>query len=600
MHRRLRMPDVSEFLKNDKVLLGVESIDKDDRQLSMLHLHAWLQALLAGPVNEHENSKLRIPIPTVRALSQLVSRLRASIPTLETAYFGEANVDPVTRLMRRVHHVQFGRPDFPSQGTSPTQTTARTSFSQAVMAAWYTSLSDHFTFEPTAGAVCLVLLAKRHWSRSRRGSVFNTPLFQPLTQIGHPQLRYIRTRTQLAWRNDLTGRLPEAWVKKLSEESVLAFATPEIGRAVVADRWTLTSDDKEIDISQAATDVLLDLITHHNFYSASKRATLICSGRILELLVTGLVRYVTADDISRILSSAPFHSAVSVAATKAVYFSVDEIEMGEIETEETEDAQIDDGDTAERRQLRKMEIEALASAINAWREKMDVSQLPLSPWLIYCVLNKTFNQAPMFTRPLGLSEQPKRESLSDVAASGLATFNAFWAAMASFEKGPLFGQTVEISNVNLLNRRGNFQHNNLYTQNIRPLLESEHGAEDLGSEKVISATYVLQTHPLRGLLQRLLDRAVELETTIRKPQEHVDGRAYLLQALGLPIDKPRISMATVRNALQNNAPRGASPEKFGNSVLQNVTRRFPTLTQLDVLRRVIVELESNNPAAGQS
>lgn len=604
VHRRLRMPGVSDFLNDNRILLGVEGQHQQGHQLTLPHLDAWLRALLAGPVNEHEKSRLRIPIPTIRALSQLVSRVRPGIPELEKAYFNEANTQPpqvmqLLRLMRRISNVRDARSAVSSErsglGASSVMSTSRVN-----LTAWHSALSEHFMFEPEAGAACLVLLAKRYWHRMARGPVFRTPLFQPLTQVDHPQLRYIRTRAALAWHAELAGRLPEAWVENLKEQSVLAFATPEIGRAVVPDRWTLTDDGGEAHVSQAAAGLLVELITHHNFYSTSKRATLICSGRVLELLVTSLVRPVMTDDIERILKSAPFHSAVSVASTKAVYFSIDEIEVGEMETEAAPgDESASDIETLERQYDRAREIKALTSSLNAWRREMGLSQLPSSPWLIYCALNKTFNQAPMFTRPLGLSEQPKKESLSDVAASGLAAFHAFWAAIASFEKGPLFGQRTEISNVNLLNRRGDFSRNNLYIQNIRPLLDSEQERAPTHAEQLTSTTRVLHNHPLRARLQALFEHASKLEEEREEPHDEVDGRTYFLQALGLPTDMARISLATVRNALRSNSPKGISPQRFGQSIFQNVMRLYPTLAQLDVLRRAIEELESSQPADGQ-
>lgn len=601
LHRRLRMPGVSEYLNDDKVLLGVENLNVEKLQLTLPQLNAWLRALLAGPVNDHENSRLPIPIPTVRALSQLVSRVRQGIPALERSYFNQATTEPLTQLMQRISHVRDGKAAVRSHHSMVTETSRDATSSGLGLGSWYSTLSDHFMFEPNAGAVCLVLLAKRHWHKMDSGSVFRTPLFQPLMQLGHPQLGYIRTRAQLPWKSNLSGRLPDAWIEKLKEESILPFATPEIGRAVVPDRWTLTKEGEEEYTSRAAADLMIELITHHNFYSTSKRATLICSGRVLELLVTSLVRRVTTDDIERILMSTPFHSAVSVASTKEVYFSIDEIELGELDTDNlVEDVPAVNVDALELEWHREKEIRALALSINHWRRGRSVHLLPLSPWLIYCALNKTFNQAPIFTRPLGYSEQPKKESLSDVIASGLAAFNAFWAAVASFEKGPLFGQSAEISNVNLLNRRGEFSYNNLYTQNIRPLLEPGPLHASVSGESVISTTWTLQDHPLRARLQALFKHASELEESQEDEHEGVDGREYFLQALGLPSDIARITLVAVRNALRSNAPKGMSPQRFGKHVFQNVIHLFPTLPQLDVLQRAIEELESSKPVPGQS
>ena len=67
LHRRVRMLEVDDFLRNEEILLGTEDEAKSKSLLKLPQLDAWLQALLAGAVNGHENSRLQIPIPTVRS-----------------------------------------------------------------------------------------------------------------------------------------------------------------------------------------------------------------------------------------------------------------------------------------------------------------------------------------------------------------------------------------------------------------------------------------------------------------------------------------------------------------------------------------------------
>ncbi|EON17351.1 hypothetical protein C265_22981 [Cupriavidus sp. GA3-3] len=595
LHRRLRMPDVGTFLQDETIKLGTPRDKSNEPRLSLPEFEAWLRALLAGPVNNHENSRLPIPVPTVRALSQLLARVRSEIPAVARAFHNKTAPHPVTDLMRRI--VYRGRGEIPQtyrrERTLPSPAKAANNLS---LEHWQSVLLDHFRFEPNAGAVCLVLMAARHWRDHPTSSVLATPLFAPLEQIRHPDLRSIETRATLNWQPGLKGRLPDAWVDGLADEAVLPFAVPEVGRAVVSDHWDENFGAIEARFNAPLGSVIVDLITHRNFYSASKRATLVCSGRILELVVTSLVRDVTIQDIERILNSAPFHSAVAVAATKAAHITVDD----DSETSSLEDGEAGNEDDfpyeneahfdfVDNQEDRMRAIESLFLAINHWREKFEVRRLALSPWLVYCALNKALNQAPLFTRPLKLNEQPRKESLHDVVASGLAAFHAFWAAIASFEKGPLFDLPLELSNVNLLNRHGNFRSNNLYTQNIHPLLKDENGT--VHGETVISTTWVLEKHPLRGLFTVSLDTAKQIEAeAIASTPEKTDGRTYLLGVLGLPADRSRITVPSIVKALKKNAPQNVSPARYGRSIRREMSEHYPNHPMLRPLDRAIAEL----------
>lgn len=603
LHRRLRMPEVRDFLQDDNILLGTPRERTDSQRLTLPDMEAWLRALLAGPVNDHENSRIRIPIPTVRALSQLLSRVRDGIPALERAFSNERDPHPTTALMRRIVQRRRGETPQASRGAA-NSARKEASPSMVSIAEWQSALFDHFMFEPNAGALCLVLMAARHWHMAPKASVLATPLFIPLQQIGRHELRYIQSRARLNWTGDLIGRLPDSWVNNLADDAILPFASPEVGRAVVPDRWRIDPDEHGDEFPPEMPGLLTDLITHHNFYSPSKRATLICSGRILELVVTSIVRDLTVQDVDRILSTAPFHSAVGVAGTKAAQLSVDELDeliASESEEEESGRLRSDDEDTrqggATEALDRDLAVEILVDDINGWRREVGAHRVSQSPWLMYCALNKTLNQVRFFTRPLQPNEQPSREALSDVVASGLSAFNSFWAALASFEKGPIFDLPLELSTVNLINRRGDFQQNNLYTQNIRPLLKEEHGM--IHGEQVIPVTWTLTTHPLRKRLQDLFDFAVRREqASAASGDERLDGRAYFLATLGFPANRRRVTVADVVNVLEREKPQRMTAVRFGNMLHQKIARRFPQLPELNTLSRAIAALK-NRPAGAR-
>lgn len=607
LHRRMRMPEVGVHQQNENVLIGSESHREGRPRLALPELDAWLTALLAGPVNGNENSRFQVPIPTVRALSQLIFRVRTGVPALQESYFNESAPLPETDLMRRISYRRKGRAAARRHSDAPELSAPSNAASQVVLRQWHTALLDHFMFEPSAGAACLVLLAHRHWRDPAALSVLDTPIFQPLRQVAHPELSYVEASVKLNWSNALSGRLPDSWVGTLKDRdmSILPFSTPDIGRAIRLPTILSSDVPPEDDVLfNGRLRLLVDLITHRNFYSPSKRATLICSGRVIEIMVTSLVRDVSIDDIHRILRTAPFHSAVAVATTKAFSISIDELEL-EIDGDESADVEEDDeesagtSDSSEEQRIREhawdlevdrdLAAEELAADINAWRRQAHVGELILSPWLIYCTLNKTFNQVPFFNRPLAVGQQPVREQVLDVLASGLSTFHAFWAALGSFEKGPLFDLPLETSNVNLLNRHGDFTRTDLFTQNVQPLIERQIDHATIQGEQVVSATWALQGHPLFVRLKAYVEREKErgIQKSIEAP---LDGRGLLLRALGLRADMERLTVASIRKALKSIAPKGVRPDRHGERILDRISRRHRGLRELNLLRRAIVEL----------
>ena len=602
LHRRLRMPEVRDFLQDDNILLGTPRERTGSHRLTLPNLEAWLRALLAGPVNDHENSRIRIPISTVRALSQLLSRVRDGIPALESALSNELDSHPTTALTRRIIHRRGGSSPQIS-GSAAESADKPTAPNSVSISEWQSALFDHFMFEPNAGALCLVLMAARYWKTASKASVLATPLFIPLQQIGRHELRYIQSRINLNWGGDLLGRLPDSWVHNLDDVAILPFASPEVGRAVVPDRWRIDHDEHGDEFPAEMPGLLTDLVTHHNFYSPSKRATLICSGRILELVVTSIVRDVTTQDVDRILSTSPFHSAVGVAGTKAAQLSVDDLDELIASESEEEVSGLPPSNEEETRQGgstealdRDIAIEILVEEINGWRRQVGAHRVPQSPWLMYCALNKTLNQVRFFTRPLQLNEQPSREVLSDVVASGLSAFNSFWAALASFEKGPIFDLPLEVSTVNLINRRGDFQQNNLYTQNIRPLLKEEHGASH--NEQFVPVTWTLNTHPLRSRLQDLFDFAIRREqASVASGDEPLDGRVFFLATLGFSPERRRVTVDDVVKILERDKPQKMNAVRFGNMLHQKIAQRFPQLSELNTLRRAIDALKSRHSGA---
>lgn len=552
LHRRVRMLGVDDFLRNDGILLGTEDEAVDLSLLTLPQFSAWLQALLAGAVNGHENSRLPIPIATVRALSQLLFRVRDEIPALKKALGIGSMSLPETDLMQRIFSRQRG--ETPTGERIGSQAKPASCPNQVSLQTWREALLGHFVYEARAGAVCLVLMASQHWRQNRADSVLATPLFEPLKQVAQPTLRYIETRATLNWKADLDLRLPAPWVQSLPDESIVPFATPEIGRAVklkLRDPDLMKADGRVLRLA-------LDLTTHRNFYASSKQATLICSGRILELIVTSLVRDLTWRDIERIQNGPPFHSAAAVASTKPVLIENDEAE--EAPSFAAEEAAGDDFRLDEPLRL-------FLDEVAAWRKDQQIDQWVQSPWLIYCALNKAFNQAPSFNRPLSVGQQPTSEPISLVVESGLAAFNSFWAAIASFEKGPIFNLPMQLSNVNI-NPDKDFEHNELFLQNIRPFLGRQQVDEALNEERVVSVARALAQHPLRAKLNELAAALKQAEPPRQVRQEEaLPARNRLISLLKLRKDLKRLEISTLVKALITQAAaNGIAPQDFARQV----------------------------------
>lgn len=534
-HRRVPMLGVDDFLSNDGILLGTEDEAVASSLLTLPQFGAWLQVLLAGAVNGHENSRLPIPIPTVRALSQLLFRVRNEIPALKQILSTGDEPLPETDLMQRIFFHQRGEtPNGIGIGRKTTSPAYRRN--RTWLQTWREALLGHFVYEARAGAVCLVLMASQHWRQNRADSVLATPLFEPLKQVDQPALRHIETRAALNWKADLELRLPAPWVQSLPNESILPFSTPEIGRAV-------RLKPRNPDLMKAGGRVLrlvLDLATHRNFYASSKQATLICSGRILELIVTSLVRDPTWRDVERIQNGPPFHCAAAVATTKPIL-----IENDEEEEDPTLDAEEADGGDFRM----DVPLRAFLDEIVAWRKDHRIDEWVQCPWLIYCALNKAFNQSPSFNKPLSVGQQPTTEPTSLVVESGLAAFNSFWAAIASFEKGPIFNLPMQLSNVNL-NPDKVFERNELFLQNIRPFLGRQHLNEAFDDEHVVSVARALAQHPLRAKLNELAAAVKQAEPPRQsRPETALTARDRLISVLGLRKDLKRLQVVTLVNAL---------------------------------------------------
>ncbi len=525
---RLSMRTMRQYFEDKRISLG----NGFDSKLTFPHFHAWLEVLLNDRTNGSENSYLPVPIQTVRAFAQLVYRLHDLIPALEQAVSAE---DLSPEMLR--HYVVI--PDLPFsaiqtfkntyQGSiatddEGTRRSARESaYSEFVRGHvtdspakppsrvkdvpvdhWTASLREHFRYDSEAGAPYLVLKTYEDWREQKEqfgdrwASVFDTPLFQPLLQAkNYAQFRAKHVLSE--WHGKLANRVPESWIAHLPGATILPYPVPEIGPLVSNSVMRVyTTTEARLD-----KRFLAELLLHRNFYKSNKTGVLLCVGRIFEIVITSLLRDVTAADIGMILNRPPFYSFGALAQTKTLESDLpDEDELAE--TNPPFDLE--------------PSLAEFADAVNAWREKRELKNLRLSPWLVYNVMNKFYNQAWLFNDPDKLAQ--RADSFDRIVWVARKAFNSIWAAFGGFEKGHLYGFPPIIATVNVGDGH-DFQNSDLYRQNITPFVGAANGASQFGL-RVGAITAMLESHPLKTLTDQL-QRSAAQPAAEPTAQPHITG-----------------------------------------------------------------------------
>lgn len=472
--RRLTMPEVSNYWQQIDIYL------RDDKQADVMPLRnfiAWLEIFLAGPVNGLEGSQLSLPIPSIRALTQLVRHCSDLIPQLPPS-IRSANSELIVRKNWQM----------------PPQEEATASFNRNDM---FQRLAGYFCYEPKAGAVSLLLLAKEHWkiaattdSSNQCGSIFNTPLFQPLTQANFE--RFEKTNDLSAWAISLARRLPEEWLAGIkSQKTILPYPVAEVG-VNSGKKWDYAkeihhvSKDKVNDDQKNKSILLIDLLAQHNFYTNAKQTMLLNIGRVFELLIASIVGPLSVEDIRAIMGRAPFFSAAALAPTKTI--------LMESKASAGEDNSAG-ADSVESHDSSKF-IQTLCDEINAWRQDQSVEHIELSPWLVYKVFNKVYSQLASGNKfPSTINDVPWALNMAAYA------FYATWFAFGSFEKGELFGlpNVIATTNINPENLK-NYTNNDQFNVNVKPILDA---VEKDTALKAVS--FVLAKHPLKTWIDETIN-----------------------------------------------------------------------------------------------
>ena len=510
--RRLSMPEVSSYwlwgavgeeAADTRVTLGNAS-----DAMPLANFISWLDIFLTGPVNGSEGSRPPLPIPSMRALSQLIRHCHKFIPELpaeirtakdelkvriswEMPPKFQDEADKAAKLQDDADKAAKLQDDADKAAKHLYEVTKaekqkRNEFAQ--------ELTDYFCYEPKAGTAYLVLLAKLHWqewfdsSSSRHRSLLETPLFQPLAHATAHFDLFDKADDLSAWAISLKGRLPEDWLAGIkSQKTILPYPVAEVG-VNSSKKWDYTKEIHSLSIEyleeaqkKQRASFLIALLAQNNFYTNSKQTMLLNIGRVFELLIASIVGPLTVEDIHAILGRAPFFSTAALAPTKTITFNEKESKSASGADESVEKSQSEQYDM-------NLVVEELHEDIGRWRKTYNVDQIDLSPWLVYKVFNKVYSQVA--------SDEYEPNGMKNIvtALNMVAhTFYSTWFSFGSFEKGELFGlaNVIATTNINPENLK-NYSNNDQFNVNVKPILDVVGKGNSL---KAVS--FVLAKHPLK-------------------------------------------------------------------------------------------------------
>ena len=615
MPNRLRMPSISEYLGDFEIeLRNLGSNQEEGTVVPLGAFHAWLEGFIAGPVNEQENSKLTLPIPSIRSLAQLIRRcgqdnllemlpkgLRYAenvlaakrvgqlAPSISNELIGQfeieyANAELVKDRDFRPVYKNFASAVRAAQGPRSENADKERNISgrDDIRVRLSQRLHEQFANEAEAGPICLVLEAMQHWYRDNNSSssILATALFQPLRHSDAAYDVFEKQDSLSSWGDALAKQLPGYWLKEIGSRRVLLpYPLPENGR------WGRLGWDFAQLNKKPPERLLLRLLTHNNYYSESGRGTKVNIGRLFEILIASLVHDVSAQYLVNLLHRAPFHSTSTLAPTKTQNSAFNEIDedLGGAET---------DSD-----QLPVDAIAELVKDIQEWREAHQLDQVRFSPWLIYNVFNKVFNQAQIFNRSQRIDRPADYAETS--FQIGLHGFYSVWSACGSFEKGRLFGLPARISTVNLRTTNA-FEKNPLFRQNILPFFpqggEKESDVAQYG-KSMRAATYYLGDHPLRKWLEKAITNNSSIsESDVAVPSVATEklsleegANLHLRKLLGVQVKSSGLINKTLLASLRNLS------EESAKKIIDEMHEHYPETAAVRRLEKAYDEIQGNPP-----
>ena len=539
--RRLSMPSVENYWRDPDIRLG------SNNNMPLRNFIAWLEIFISGPVNGLENSKLPLPIPSVRALTQFIGHCGNLIESLPKEIRDSKDPVRVQRLWQMPNTPLAALESFHSeyqkihrqkdreykgaystfsdtiQNTLNSNSVSIDAISSELIKSWIDNLLSYFQHEPRACSINLTLQAKQHWltspkRSSNQTSLFATSLFQPLSHSN--QFKPTELHNDLAeWKTHLENRLPISWIEEIkNQKTALPYPVAEIGinSGLNWRYWDSINSGKCTEDQKNKAIFFISTLCHRNYYTNNKRSMMLNIGRIFEVVIASLVFEPESYHFDSIRQRAPFYSTGDIAPTKTLDFQMERKRPSSVLDDITGDAT--DDLPSEIYESIDIYWQKLLEEVVEWRKQYEVDKLNISPWLVYKVFNKVFSQ-------VANSEYYNNGMTNVGTAIDIAgrAFYGTWSAFGSFEKGELFGLPTIVANTNIHTSRNFESHNESFAQNILPFTaRSNASEEDKQARKAFgecsrTVTHALSGHPIRKWLNEVASLNVPRQSLFSSP-----------------------------------------------------------------------------------
>lgn len=440
--RRNSVQNVWNHIKNTKIILPLED---ENVGISLYGFVSYLNDIHNNSLNNFENSQILFNFSSIRALSQLITSLNEKLAKLirilnEREPNGGPHFMRVTQSLRESKDTDFLK----------IESEIRETLIEVLHKGGYQK------------DLLLIHAAQDDWiefNNSLRNPVedvksfFDVPLFQPLT---HEESDFAFGQLVEGLRNQWKNHLryvitDEYWLESLPDKTVMSYPLPDKGIAIPGSFQVKT---KQYLFSCA-------LLTYAQVYVSGNKGVFIFFGRLFELLVISLFKNVNYRFILRAMMHAPFYSVIGFSGTKAI--SVQKFNDERLREFDVQGMELQNSNRkSEEIPLLMPVIADFSQEVSSWREKYGKywSDQP-SSLLVYRVMNKFFTQLANF------EEDAKRfenvNNVRDVAELGLKAFNAFCAAIGSFQIPNLPGISSESG---FEYESADFEKSSLYASNI--------------------------------------------------------------------------------------------------------------------------------------
>lgn len=508
MQYRQKMPEVKGYFKNKDIYFARMGQGEIEPIVSMPVFYAWLNALLNGPVNGLEQGFIDVPISTTRALAQLVRKTKFLF----------------SGLQQQMHEFADSRSwsgswEVLSQAMTEKIFLRKDDAVKDLAAKWLGELRSYFGHEGSSCASFLLAETFFSWLSGNfvhTGSPLNMPLFMPAQ---HEKIQGFKLDVKNEWQAELERYLPKSKLRFFPKNTGLFFPRPQIGTPIAENSMKAIRHLASEDPMQS---LCCDMVLHYEYYAPRTMAWQRYMGRVFELIVLGLLREVSEEDISHLLQKSPFYSTASYAGLSGYNEGSGEEDGFLLEANH-------EADEANESKQQSAAKHQLSHDINQWRRLVLDSGLTLSPWLVFNAMQRSFSRN--FSRQLELPQGnlPHVQPGQVFRSFGMAFFNV-WSDFAYLEAGKLFGGSDKISHDQLrwrpIDKEFDYRKTSMYQQNIRVLLVAgeKHGKP--------SVTYLLSKHPLCELALRSFQAMATAEQDIQPigevtPQKKLSSREWM-------------------------------------------------------------------------